>query len=91
VTGLGHTYRPERRVRLHGVRQVVVEVWRVAADADLDVARLDGAAEELGGHALGELDVHVHLLQRLVPFEHLLPVVDEGVTLLGGQLLRHCW
>lgn len=44
------------------MRQVVVEVWRVAADADLDVASLDGAAEELRGHALGELDVHVHLL-----------------------------
>ena len=93
-----HTYCPERRVGLHGVRQVVLQnhpkkkysipnqtrgnlgnlvepnrkgAWRrstyvevrwVAADADLDVARLDGAVEELGGHALGEFDVHVHLL-----------------------------
>ena len=60
-------------------RSTDVEVWRVAADADLDVARLDGAAEELGGHALGELDVHVHLLQRLVPFEHLLPCSRRGM------------
>lgn len=84
-------YCPERRVGLHGVRQVVVEVWWVAADADLDVASLDFAVEELGGNALGELDVHVHLLQRLVPLEHLLPVVHEGVALLGAQLLRHGW
>lgn len=54
-------------------RSTDVEVWRVAADADLYVPRLDGAAEELRGYALGELDVHVHLLQRLVPLKHLLP------------------
>lgn len=82
-------YRPERRIGLHRMRQVVVEVGRAAADADLDVAGLDGAVEQLGGHTLGELDVHVHLLQRLVPLENLLPVVDEGVALLGAQLLRH--
>jgi len=52
-------------------RSTDVEVWRVATDANLHVARLDGAAEELGGYALGELNVHVHLLQCLVPLEHL--------------------
>lgn len=67
----------------------MVEVGRVAADADLDVAGLDHAVNQLGGHVLGELNVHVHLLQRLVPFEDLLPVVDEGMALLGSQLLGH--
>ena len=67
----------------------MVEVRRVAADANLDVAGLDHAVEQFGGHALGELDVHVYLLQRLVPLEHLLPVVDEGVALLRCQLLCH--
>jgi hypothetical protein len=47
---------------------------------DLDVPRLDGAAEELGGHALGEVDIHVHLLQRLVPLEHLLPCAPRSMA-----------
>ena len=59
-------------------RSTDVEVWRVATDANLHVARLDGAAEELGGYALGGLNVHVHLLQCLVPLEHLLPCLWQG-------------
>ena len=59
-------------------RSTDVEVWRVATDANLHVSRLDGAAEELGGYALGELNVHVHLLQCLVPLEHLLPCLWQG-------------
>lgn len=34
---------------------------------------LDGAVKELGGHTLGELNVHVHFLQCLVPLKDLLP------------------
>lgn len=50
-----------------------VEIRRVAPDADFDVLGLDLAVEELGGDVWGEIDVDVHLLQGLIPFEHLLP------------------
>jgi hypothetical protein len=67
----------------------MVEVGWIAADADLNMSGLDGAVKELGGHTLGELNVHVHFLQCLVPLKDLLPVVDEGVPLLRSQFLCH--
>jgi hypothetical protein len=76
----------DRIARRWMTREPYIKVGRVVADGDLDVARLDGAAEELGGHALGEVDVHVHLVQRLVPLEHLLPCAPRSMAGWRGEV-----
>ncbi|KAL0011844.1 hypothetical protein SO802_006952 [Lithocarpus litseifolius] len=49
-----------------------IEVGRVSFDAELEVLGLNLAIELLGMNVWWKIYVHVHFLQSLVPFEHLL-------------------
>lgn len=60
------------RIKSKRKRETDIEVRRVALDADLNVLRLNLAIELLRMNVRREVYVHVHIVQSLVPLEHLL-------------------
>ena len=64
-----------------------IEVGRVSFDAEFEVLGLNLAIELLGMNVWWKIYVHVHFLQSLVPFEHLLTWTNKIKT--GKMKIRN--